>query len=104
MTEGRDFKTHNETRLVETRTKIIAYQNQISWIACEYRKMKISEVTDSGVCIVLYENLNNIMKNVRDEDLDRYFNNEYIRCINGILESLKEETARKTLLSETCLL
>ena len=58
--------------LLQKRAKLIEYQNQISWIVCEYEKLKnvkYAEKWTKAKCVALYENLNTIVDLMNDECL-----------------------------------
>lgn len=94
-------------RRVARRAKLIEYQNQISWIVCEYEKMKNVKYCDKWFkvkAVVLYENLNTIVEQINEESLDCYINCEYARTINGVLDDLKFYTEASKSVSETNIL
>ena len=96
-----------EMRFIEKRAKLIEYQNQISWIVCEYEKLKDVKYHDKwfkAKAITLYENLNTIVEQINDESLDCYINCEYARTINGVLDDLKFYTDASKSVSETNIL
>ena len=52
------------------RAKLIGYQNQISWILCEYEKLKNVKLVDKWIkakSVALYENLNTILAQINAE-------------------------------------
>ncbi|MBQ8615185.1 MAG: hypothetical protein IJ415_01290 [Clostridia bacterium] len=101
------MEENKEMNLVAKRAKLIEYQNQISWIVCEYEKMKNVKYRDKwfkAKAVVLYENLNTIVEQINEESLDCYINCEYARTINGILDDLKFYTEVSKRVSETNIL
>ena len=101
MTEGRDLRTFSEENLVVKRAKLIEYQNRISWIAIQYRNIFIkNSVIDNETCVILYENLNSILLNLKEEGLFSYLSGEYERSINSLLDELKLASGKGVFLSE----
>ena len=85
------------------RAKLIGYQNQISWILCEYEKLKNVKLVDKWIkakSVALYENLNTIVDLMNDECLFEFISSEYSRTINGVLGDLKELTESANSVSE----
>lgn len=104
VTEGREFTNDRGENLVTKRTKLIEYQNQISWIVCEYEKMnneKHHDMRFKAKAITLYENLNTIVEQINAEGLDCYVNCEFARVINSVLDNLKIDTELSKKVSET---
>lgn len=98
------MEERKEMSLIEKRAKLIEYQNQISWIVCEYDKLKDVRYHNKwtkAIAIALYENLNTIVKQINDECLCPSLSNEYRRMINGVLDDLKFYTEASKSVSET---
>lgn len=101
MTEGRDFKESIGENLIVKRAKLIEYQNQISWITIQCRNIFIkNSVMDYETCVILYENLNSILLNLKEEGLFSYLSGEYERSINSLLDELKLASGKGAFLSE----
>ena len=83
-----------EMSLIEKRAKLIEYQNQISWITSEYSQIKkdsdnFTRKYDTDSIAIMYENLANIIIQIKDEELDKYLSPIYKKTINGLMASLE---------------
>lgn len=92
-----------EENLLQKRAKIIEYKNQISKICSEYvflLKEKTWNDFDYGYLIILYENLNEILIQMKDEGLLMRLSPMYIKSVKSFLCSLRTKTLCSTGISD----
>ena len=87
---------------ISDRALLISYQNQISWIASEFAKIKreINEdgsmpIYDENLCILLYENLNTIVAELKENKLNNKMSLGYKKICNDMLVELRDVTMKK---------
>ena len=80
-----------EMSLIEKRTKLIEFQNQISWIASQYAKInksktnEVSYYTEDNFSIILSENLASIIRQINALGLEELLSDEYKSTCNDLL-------------------